>query len=101
MLKFIIAYMALFLMFVITFIIFVDSGNYFNSTYGNRQFIFWIIFVPLGYVYHKYKPMTFGEIILKFTGIRLPTWQTIKYKFMILMGTDSDYLKKPKDKGDR
>ena len=47
-------------------------------------------------IYNKYKPISFRELIFKFTGKTLPTWEQISYKVKILIGIDPYYLNKPK-----
>ena len=42
--------------------------------------------------------MTFRELLVKYMNIKLPSWDIIRYKFMILIGIDKDSLKKPNNK---
>jgi len=93
---YLVSYLCLIIVWIIFILIVLELLNIVNSL-GQIS----LIAIPFGYIYHKLKPMPFSEVILKFTGIKLPTWETIKYKFMILIGTDPDSLKEPKDKEDK
>jgi ATP/ADP translocase len=97
MIKYIIAYVSILIVFLILIIEIADLFGYIKLNYATSFVLFWTVVFPLGYIYHKYKPMTFREVIIKYIKIKPPSWDMIKYKLMILIGIDKNSLNKPKE----
>ena len=91
------AYLFLFIANIILLIFSLRIFGYIDFGYIDAKILIFLFILPLSLIYHKYKPMTFKEVIVKFIGVKLPSWDMIKYKLMILIGTDSNSLKKPKE----
>jgi hypothetical protein len=97
-LKFIIAYIAIFLSWILFIIAILISFRVIPFDLGTVIF-FLIPNIILVNIYDKYKPMDFRNMVLKYTGKKLPIWEIISYKFKVFIGIDPDYLdKKTNDK---
>jgi hypothetical protein len=94
--KVLIAYISLVIINIILFILLLRVIGYINFEYIDAKILIFLIIFPLSLVYHKYKPMSFGDVIFKYIGIKLPTWETISYKLKVFIGIDPDYLDKDK-----
>lgn len=97
MIKYILAYFCAILSWMFIFLHILVWNDYINMTHGEMRFITYFIVFPLAYIYHKFKPMPFKNVLEKYLHIKLPSWEDLKYGFMILLGTDKEYLKKDKD----
>lgn len=92
--KSLLAYISLICLNIIGIIIFLKLLGFIDLTFGETQFLLFVIGLPLSLIYHKCKPMTFSELIKKYLKISLPTWNEIKYKVQVFIGTDPEYLDK-------
>lgn len=91
--KYIIAYLFLLLTWGIIFFLLFQVFGILDKKGGTISLM--ILGSFSSYVYHKYKPMAFEEILEKYLNIKLSyflSWKYIKYKFMLLIGTDKKYL---------
>ena len=94
MFKYTVAYISLFIILLVGIFIFMNIFGYIDLSFLERKYMLILIVLPLSLIYHKYKPMTFKELIIKYVGINLPTWKKLRNKFMIILGVDKDILNK-------